>query len=463
MGDTMRVTPLEAWIAGKIGAPGVPLDVAALQSYQLARLNETLALVQEQSRFYRGLLGSAPLHLESLEQLRTLPFTTALQVRDDPHGFLCMNPGQVERIVTLPTSGTTGPPKRLFFSAGDQELTRDFFHHGMSTLVAPGDRVGILLPGSLPGSVGALLEEGLARMEVAGVVLGPVRDPEETLGRLAGEPCTAIVGIPVQVLELARLNRALPQYRLAVHSVLLSTDRMSRAALEAIESIWSCTVFDHYGMTEMGLGGGVDCFARAGYHLREADLLFEIVEPATGLPVVEGEPGEVVFTTLTRGAMPLVRYRTGDAGRFIPEACPCGSVLRRLAHVDGRLDSAVPIGDGWIAQKDLDECLLPLPGAVDVRGTLGRCKDGARLRVAVKWCVGYPPLDDHELENALRRGIPALAGSGAGSHPQSVDIRIEEWGPNTPGTGTAKRRIEVADAPAPCRFDMSAGQHDGKT
>ncbi len=456
----MRVTPVETWLAGKIGAPGASLDLSALRTFQLARLNETLAHVWEQSRFYRGLLGSTAPYLDSLEQLRNLQFTTDQQVRDDPHGFLCMSPGRVERIVTLPTSGTTGPPKRLFFSAADQELTRDFFHHGMSTLVEPGDRVGILLPGSLPGSVGTLLDEGLARMEVTSVVLGPVHDPEETLARLAGERCTAIVGIPVQVLELARLNRARPQYRLAVRSVLLSTDRMPQAALEAIQSIWSCTVFDHYGMTEMGLGGGVDCAARVGYHLREADLLFEIVDPVTGQPVLEGEPGEVVFTTLTRDAMPLVRYRTGDVSRFIPGACPCGSVLRRLAHIDARLDSAVPIGARCITQKELDECLLPLPGVVDVRGTVEYQNDSARLRVAVKWCAGYAPLDTLKLKNALRGGIAALAGST----PQSVDICIEEWDPHAPGsTGTAKRRVKVQNASAPCRFRMSAGQHDGDT
>ena len=87
----------------------------------------------------------------------------------------------------------------------------------------------------------------------------------------------------------------------------------------------------------MGLGGGVECAAHAGLHLREADLLFEVVDPLTGAPLPVGSEGEIVFTTLTREAMPLIRYRTGDSGSFIAEPCPCGSALRLLATVRERL------------------------------------------------------------------------------------------------------------------------------
>jgi phenylacetate-coenzyme A ligase PaaK-like adenylate-forming protein len=89
-------------------------------------------------------------------------------------------------------------------------------------------------------------------------------------------------------------------------------------------------------MTEMGLGGAMACEERVGYHPREADLIFEIIDPQTGGPLPEGEVGEVVFTTLTRAAMPLIRYRTGDLSRWIPGNCPCGSVLKRLDRIADR-------------------------------------------------------------------------------------------------------------------------------
>ena len=96
--------------------------------------------------------------------------------------------------------------------------------------------------------------------------------------------------------------------------------------------ILCCSRVTH-GMTEMGLGGAAQCEAGLGYHLQEGDLYFEIVHPETGAALPDGALGEVVFTTLTRQGMPLVCYRTGDLSRFIPEPCPCGSVLRSMEIV----------------------------------------------------------------------------------------------------------------------------------
>ncbi len=180
-----------------------------------------------------------------------------------------MSQNEVERIVTLPTSGTTGPPKRIYFTLRDQELTRDFFHRGMSTLVETGDRVLILLPGSLPGSVGELLKEGLARVGVDGIPHGPVTDPWHTLDVIKSERVTALVGIPVQVFWLAKLTAtARSAHSVNLKSVLLSTDRVPHIVAETIERTWDCDIYNHYGTTEMGLGGGVDCRAKCGYHLR---------------------------------------------------------------------------------------------------------------------------------------------------------------------------------------------------
>ena len=92
---------------------------------------------------------------------------------------------------------------------------------------------------------------------------------------------------------------------------------MPEAIGRVLEERWGCRVYNHYGTTEMGLGGGVQCSARRGYHFREADLFVEIVEPRSGEPVPEGVTGEIVFTTLTRTGMPLIRYRTGDLSRFL--------------------------------------------------------------------------------------------------------------------------------------------------
>ncbi|HQE92039.1 MAG TPA: AMP-binding protein [Anaerolineae bacterium] len=356
------LTPLEPWIARKIGVSRLTRE--ALADYQLARLQETLAWVRERSRFYREHLAAAPSHLETLDDWAMWPFTTATDIQDDALRFVCVSQSDIARVVTLDTSGTTGAPKRLYFTAADQELTVDFFQAGMSTFTVPGDRVLILLPCARPGSVGDLLAQAVVRIGAEGIRHGPVQDVRATLNLLARERVTGLVGTPVQVLALARFPEQ-PQY-LMLRFALLTTDHVSQALAAAVEAAWGCTVYNHYGMTEMGLGGGVDCVARRGYHLREADLYFEIVDPNTGQPLPDGDEGEIVFTTLTRQGMPLVRYRTGDLGRFVPAPCPCGTLLKTLTHITHRRDNVVqlPTGD-TLALAGLDEVLFALEGVVD--------------------------------------------------------------------------------------------------
>jgi phenylacetate-CoA ligase len=437
----MTLTPLEPWIAQKIGQEGRPLELEALRAYQLAKLNETLGRIQTRSRFYGRLLGSNGLRLSSLADLGSLPTTSAEDLRSAPLDFLCAAQDEVERIVTLPTSGTTGASKRVFFTAKDQELTTDFFHRGMSTMVGPGDRVLILLPGSLPGSVGALLREGLARMDVEGIPHGPVSDAGHALDVIDKEGVTALVGVPIQVLALVKRAQADRRPASAtLKTVLLTTDRMPRAIAQMIQRAWGCDVYDHYGATEMGLGGGVDCRERTGYHLREADLLFEIVHPATGQPVPDGESGEVVFSTLTREAMPLLRYRTGDISRFMREPCPCGTVLKRMAHVDERVDSRVTLpGGSTLSQGDFDEVLLPIDGLTDFKVLFGRDHDHANVVLRVR-CdeAGSGPVKD-EIMRSLA-GLPALAAEMA---QKRLSVELSDWEHgHVVNSGTAKRKIE---------------------
>jgi phenylacetate-coenzyme A ligase PaaK-like adenylate-forming protein len=434
---TFPLTPLESWIARKIGRAGHPFDRHTLRAYQLAKLNETLSLARRKSRFYKASLVAVREELRSLDELAELPFSSADDLRAAPLDFVCVSPSEVDRIVTLPTSGTTGPPKRIYFTGADQELTRDFFHHGMSTMVEPGDRVLILLPGSTPGSVGDLLREGLARMDVLGIPHGPVLDAERTLTVMGREQPTALVGVPVQVLTLARLASARGISRPSpVHSVLLSTDRVPPAVVQAIEKTWDCRVYNHWGMTETGLGGGVDCRARTGYHLREADLLVEIVEPATGRVLPDGETGEVVVTTLTREAMPLVRYRTGDVSSFIPGPCPCGTALKTMAHVHERLAGHLELpGGAVVRQRDFDEALLPLEGLLDFRVLASEDADNVGLVVEVRRLGEATPRTERVIE-ALS-SMPPLARALARG---GLAIVVKEWDP-ADNAVMGKRRI----------------------
>ena len=427
-------TPLEPWVLRRAGAS----DMEGLRRHQLRALRETVARARDRSGFYTDRLAAVePGDIVSLDDVARLPFTTADDVRREGMRLLCVPAGDVERIVTLPTSGTTGEPKRVHFSAADQELTIDFFHHGMSVLAGPGDRVLILLPGERPGSVGELLARGLERLNATPLPYGPVRDVADAIETLERERASVVVGIPVQVLALAR--RSVSQGRdLRVKSVLLSTDHVPQAIVTALERAWDCRVFNHYGTTEMGLGGGVECAAHAGLHLREADLLFEVVDPRTDVPLPPGEEGEVVFTTLTREAMPLIRYRTGDLGSFVVRSCPCGSRLRLLANVRARLaDVAVLSGGERLCLADLDEALFALDGVLDFRAALGTNSGGERLTIELL-VEGGGAAQTRRAAAALEAVPAAAEAGGAGRLRVDVSAAVESW---TGTDGTRKRTL----------------------
>lgn len=372
----LKTTSLEPWIKRKItGDSSGVLTRKQIEDYQLVRLQETLNWVTSKSRFYTRLYSGLDCKISCIQDLLKLPFTTADDLKNQPLDFLCVSQNDVTRIVTLQSSGTTGQPKRLFFTEADQDLTIDFFQHGMLTLVTPGDRVLIMLPGEIPGSVGDLLRVGLERAGVTGIVYGLVTNREATLELIHRENINVLVGIPTQVLSLARFKDSKDcNVPLSLKNVLLSTDYVPQAIVEELKRVWGCKVFNHYGMTEMGLGGGIECEGFCGYHLREADLYLEIIDPSSGQPVVDGQLGEVVFTTLTRSAMPLIRYRTGDRSRFIPGLCACHTVLKRLELLKSR-DRVYLNQTDYLTMADFDEVLFALDNVLDFEVTLTRGKE----------------------------------------------------------------------------------------
>jgi len=397
-----HLTPLQPWIAQKIGVPPEALTRAALEAYQLRRLQATLDLCRAKSPFYRRHLAGFPDTLRSLADWPALPFTTAVDVQERPLSLLCVSQSDIARVVTLDTSGTSGTPKRLYFTAADQELTRDFFCVGMSTFTAPGDRVLILLPCERPGSVGDLLDQALARLGATGIRHGLVTDVAETLAVMHQEKVTGLVGVPVQALALIRSASARQTPRPRLKSVLLTTDHVPAAIVQAVEAGWGGTVYNHYGMTEMGLGGGVECAARRGYHLREADMFFEIVDPITGEPLPDGAYGELVFTTLTRQGMPLIRYRTGDISRFLPGDCGCGTVLRRLEKVRFRWHGRFSLtASHFLTIADLDDALFSIEGVLDFAADIS--ESALRLTVQAEAGEGMETAVRHALTN-----LPAL-------------------------------------------------------
>jgi phenylacetate-CoA ligase len=392
----MKVTPLEDWIIGKSGIKEKKPKLLA--EYQLDKIRETLDYAKRNSRFYGERLGSINEdQINSLEDFKNIPFTYPYHIRQNPLDFLCLPQREIKRIVTLKSSGTSGAEKRIYFSEQDLNLTIDFFKVGMSCLIDKNDRVMVLLPGNTYGSIGDLLKRALEISKVPCFIHGVMVDPEQTAKDIIENEITCLVGIPMQVLYLSKLK--MDVFKSRIKKVLLSTDYVPDVLIHELTHQYGCKVFTHYGMTEMGYGGGVECEALDGYHLREADLYFEVVNPDTGEAVQDGQSGEVVFTTLTRYAMPFIRYRTGDMASFSSDPCGCGTFLKTMKKVLGRIDNKVIIGENkFLYVWELDEAILKFKEVLDYKACI---TDENLLKIEIK--------SDHQsIRNDIEQSIQTL-------------------------------------------------------
>ena len=332
----MRRSAIDKWLSESEGLP-FPASRADIESLQLERLNEPLELCRRSS-FYKNRL---PSHVGSLEEIASLPFTTPADISRSPGAFLSVSQGEVARIITDETSGTASGSKRVFYTEQDLERTAGFFACGLSELISKGDRALICMPSQKYGSVGELISRAIASLGAHGYILGVGRTFTEWLRETRNHNINRIVAMPVPLLSFARYAKA-EGAKLDIPAALVSADSCSQAILGAISSELGCELFPHYGSRESGLGGAITCPAHEGMHLRENDLLCEIVDES-GAPLPDGESGELVITTLTRRAMPLVRYRTGDTTFIYPERCRCGSAVKRIAPVSRSSAQSVDI------------------------------------------------------------------------------------------------------------------------
>ncbi|MDO4749997.1 MAG: AMP-binding protein [Eubacteriales bacterium] len=395
--NKIPLSPIHRWLEQRTGLSGDALTREALLDYQLKVLREQMHYARSRSRFYAETLRDVDIDsVTSLDALEKLPLCSAADIAKAPDAFLCVPQRDVARITTLFTSGSTGKPKRIFFSENDLEIMVQFFHWGMSCMADESDTVLILMPSETTWSVGDVLKRGLERLGARYVEYGPIRDYTDAVRVLRENDITCMVGIPSQVYRLAKLA---PEVR--PRTVLLSADYVPISVRKTIETIWGAEVFDHYGLTETGLAGGVECHAHEGYHMRDADMLFEIIDPETGHRVPDGTMGEVVLSTLNRQAMPLIRYRTGDRAAFLPGSCPCGAAAARIGKIQGRIrnDLVLPDGDK-ISIHALDEVLYAQPPVLDYTAEL---TDDGKLILSVLTVEGT--FDIKKIELAVRQTL----------------------------------------------------------
>ncbi|NDV19874.1 AMP-binding protein [Pseudodesulfovibrio sp. JC047] len=425
----MALSVLDRWLIRRMGWRAAdPPTARDIRRWQCDRLQTLVSHAQANSPFYaRHLAGVDGTAIVSPEEYATLPMMTADEVRDHGERMVCVSQDAIARVVTVTTSGTTGRPKRIFQTAEDLEATIDYFAWGMKNLVAPGQTVLVLMPADRPGGVGRLLVEAIERIGARAVTHGVMQDVEAALDQCREVQAQSLVGSSshIHMLACAWEKRGVSFNK--IQSVLLCWDSVPNAVVHTVERVFGCRVFRHWGMIETGLGGAVECAPHSGMHLRETDVYVEIIDPETGELRPDGAFGEIVVSTPLRLGMPLIRYRTGDMGRILPDRCECKSPLRRLDTQVFRKEDGVKIGSGVLTMRDLNEVLYAVPGLDDfcawyhdghVRVLV--CGDESTVPKRVQEALGTMSVVEQGMKKGLltvdvamkNDGTPAVSGLG---------------------------------------------------
>ena len=337
----------------------------ALEPIQLERLRGTIARIALHNPVYwRHLGGIAADDLASVGDLPRLPFLTKDQLREAyPYGMACHGPEPVQRIHM--SSGTTGAPIVNPYTTADLAQWREVMARSLAAAGVTARDVLLVTAsfGLFTGGFGFHFgAEALGAMVIP-VGAGRTLLQLQLLRDLQATVLAGIATYPLRMIEVARqegFDFKSTKLRVAV----LGSEPWSDELRDRIESEMGLRTYDLIGMTETGGPGmGIECSARDGIHVWDDHYLPEIVEPATGRVLPDGERGELVVTTLTRQGLPLVRYRTRDITCVRSrERCACGRTGVRLDRFHGRTDDMVIFKGVNFYPSQVEQILLRQPG-----------------------------------------------------------------------------------------------------
>ncbi len=313
----------------------------ALVALQAERLQRLAAYAYERLGYYRermDAVGVRPDHIRGLDDLRHLPFTRKKDFRDNyPTGTFACPMSEVVRIHA--SSGTTGKPTVVGYTRNDLDIWREVISRlVVAAGVGSGDVVQIAFGyGLFTGGFG--LHQGCERVG-ATVVPASSGNTDRQLLLMQDLGTTALVCTPSYALYLGEvINDRSLRDRVHLRYGMFGGEPWSEEMRAEIERLLGIRATDNYGLSEIiGPGVSYECLVQRGMHLAEDHFLPEIIDPATEVPLPLGEVGELVLTTLTKEALPVIRYRTGDLTSLVPEPCPCGRTHLRMTRTRGRAD-----------------------------------------------------------------------------------------------------------------------------
>ena len=344
------------------------LPVPQLRELQLRRLKAVVARAYAKVAPFRARMDErqlTPASIERLEDIARLPFSVKADLRDNyPFGLFASPMSEIVRLHA--SSGTTGKPIVVAYTREDLRVWASVV---LRTFAAVGIHRGDIVQnafgyGLFTGGLG--VHYGL---EALGATVVPTSggntDRQIMLMRDFG--VTAICGTPSYFLHMIERAAALgvDLRTLPLRTGIFGAEPWSDDMRARIERDSGIRAFDIYGLSEIiGPGIGSECTAQNGLHLFEDHFYPEIIDPETGRVLPDGEEGELVLTTLSKRAMPMIRYRTRDITRLLAEPCACGRVVRRIARVARRSDDMFIIRGVNVFPTQIEAALLAVEGVL---------------------------------------------------------------------------------------------------
>lgn len=409
------------------------------RTLQLERLQETVQRVYAHVPFYRKLLderGLQPARIESLDDLRELPFTTRYDLIENyPLGLLAVPETQIIRIHA--SSGTKGKAKIVAYTRGDIDLWSEVVARSLVCAgLHPGDK--------LHNAYGYGLFTGGLGLHYGGEYLGATVIPlssgntQRQIIFLRDLRATALACTPSYALTLAETlgQMGLGPADLSLKYGIFGAEPWTGEMRAQVEKGLGITALDIYGLSEIiGPGVAMECVeGRAdsaglrGLHIFEDHFLPEIIDPTSGEPVPMGQEGELVFTTITKEGMPLLRYRTGDICSLITDLCACGRTLVRMSQIKGRVDDMLIIRGINVYPSEIERVLLGIAElapyyqiVIERTRTLDESVVQAEVTMQFQEQVGELVLDEsggtaHEKVEALHRKVSRALQEALGLH-----------------------------------------------
>ena len=365
---------------------------------QLAQVNDRIkALVSAGSFYGKKLMEKNITSVHSAEEFENLPFSEKNDLRDAyPLGLMTAPEEEIVRIHS--SSGTTGLPVIIPYTAKDVDDWGEMFKRCYEVAgITNKDRIQIT-PGYGLWTAGIGFQNGCEKLGAMAIPMGP-GNTNKQIQMMQDMKSTVLCSTSSYALLLAEeIEKRGIKDKIMLKKGVIGSERWGKAMRERISSILGIELYDIYGLTEIyGPGIGINCSESEYMHYWDDYLYLEIIDPVTLKPLPDGEWGEIVITTLVKEGAPLIRYRTHDLSRIIPEKCTCGRCWPRIDIIKGRTDDMMKIKGVNVFPAQIEEVLHQFPevsSEYQIRISHLDGKDTMRLYVETTGDVEFLKLAD---------------------------------------------------------------------